>query len=176
MAQTDPFPDVDDGAYQNNMTIVGQVRKGYEILPEGTIVAVYCGDEIRGKGATFSQGPYTSFFMINICGETNDQLTFKVYTEGEIKEVDQGLKFTADAWLGSVSDFYYIDLVKKGDVNGDGNVTAQDASLVLQLVAKKISSTSTGIVYGAADVNSDNDVTAQDASLILQYVAKKITW
>ena len=64
----------------------------------------------------------------------------------------------------------------KGDVNGDGELTAQDASLVLQLVAKKIASTADGIVYGAADVNDDGDVTAQDASLILQYVAKKISW
>lgn len=66
--------------------------------------------------------------------------------------------------------------VHKGDVNGDGNVTAQDASLILQLVANKISSEMDGIVYKAADVNGDNSVTAQDASLILQYVAGKIHW
>ena len=63
-----------------------------------------------------------------------------------------------------------------GDVNGDGNITAQDSSLVLQLVAKKVTSETEGVTYGAADVNGDGQVTAQDASLILQYVAKKITW
>ena len=63
----------------------------------------------------------------------------------------------------------------KGDVNGDGEITAQDASLVLQMVAKKIASTDDGIVYEAADVNGDGEVTAQDASLILQIVSKKIT-
>lgn len=51
-----------------------------------------------------------------------------------------------------------------------------DASLVLQLVAKKIEPTAPSIIYRAADVNSGGEVTAQDASLILQYVAKKITW
>jgi hypothetical protein len=61
-------------------------------------------------------------------------------------------------------------------VNGDGRITAQDASLVLQLVAQKIAPTVAGIVYEAADVNDDGSVTAQDASLILQYVAKKISW
>lgn len=69
-----------------------------------------------------------------------------------------------------------INDITKGDINCEGNITAQDASLVLQLVAKKISSGTTGIVYEAADVNGDGQVTAQDASLILQYVAKKITW
>lgn len=61
-----------------------------------------------------------------------------------------------------------------GDVNGDGSITAQDASLVLQLVAKKITPTTEGVIYNAADVNGDGEVTAQDASLILQHVAKKI--
>jgi uncharacterized repeat protein (TIGR02543 family) len=63
-----------------------------------------------------------------------------------------------------------------GDVNGDGGITAQDASLVLQLVANKINAQTEGIVYEAADVNGDGYVTAQDASLILQYVAGKISW
>ena len=61
-------------------------------------------------------------------------------------------------------------LLQKGDVNKDGNIDAQDASLVLQYVAKKIDS-----IWGG-DVNDDGVVDAQDASLILQYVAKKITW
>lgn len=71
---------------------------------------------------------------------------------------------------------FNISINGNGDVNGDGEITAQDASLVLQLVAKKIEPTADGVKYDAADVNGDGDVTAQDASLILQYVAKKITW
>jgi hypothetical protein len=59
-------------------------------------------------------------------------------------------------------------------INGDGIITAQDASLVQQLVAKKITAATEGIVYDAADVNADGMVTAQDASLIQQHVAKKI--
>lgn len=59
---------------------------------------------------------------------------------------------------------------KKGDVNSTGVIDAQDASLVLQYVAKKISTIQN------ADVNNDGNIDAQDASLILQYVAKKITW
>ena len=58
----------------------------------------------------------------------------------------------------------------KGDINGEGNVDAQDASLILQYVAKK-----TDTIQNA-DINGDGVVDAQDASLILQYVAKIITW
>ena len=61
-----------------------------------------------------------------------------------------------------------------GDVNGDGQVTAQDASLTLQAVANKI--TLEGNHVKAANINGDSGITAQDASLILQYVAGKINW
>lgn len=66
----------------------------------------------------------------------------------------------------------YIVIEDVGDVDDDGEITAQDASLILQLVAGKI--TSNTLVYEVADVDGDNEVTAQDASLILQHVAGKI--
>ena len=53
-------------------------------------------------------------------------------------------------------------------------ITAQDASLVLQAVAGKIALS--GVQTVTADVNGDEHITAQDASLILQYVAGKTTW
>ena len=62
----------------------------------------------------------------------------------------------------------YVDT---GDINTDGQTTAQDASLVLQHVAGKTPLNDN--VKKAADVNGDGEVTAQDASLILQNVAGK---
>jgi len=62
------------------------------------------------------------------------------------------------------------DLV--GDVNGDGEVDALDASLVLQYDAKLIDGES--LLLENADVNSDKEVDALDASLILQLDAKLI--
>ena len=55
-----------------------------------------------------------------------------------------------------------------GDANGDGNVTARDATRILQHVAKW----DVVISSEAADVNGDGKVTARDATRILQYVAK----
>lgn len=60
-----------------------------------------------------------------------------------------------------------------GDVDMDGRITASDASLVLQYVAKQITLTDTQLA--AAKVNDGTLLTAADASLILQYVAKVIT-
>lgn len=113
MAQTDtdPFPDVDYYKYQSNMSFTGQVRIDGELQADGTIVAVYCGDEIRGKDVVFSQGSRSHFFMVNVMGETRGEpLHFKVYVGGRIIEVDQGVTFSADAELGSIKNYYYIDL------------------------------------------------------------------
>jgi hypothetical protein len=55
-----------------------------------------------------------------------------------------------------------------GDVNGDGQITPQDASLILQIIAKKIKEDAEGISIMAVDVNGDGLITPRDASLILQ--------
>ena len=57
-----------------------------------------------------------------------------------------------------------------GDADGDGFVTAIDASYVLQKVAE----TEVEIDETAADVDGDGFITAIDASYILQYVAEII--
>lgn len=59
-----------------------------------------------------------------------------------------------------------------GDVNNDGVVDAQDASLVQQKVAGKVTIDNEKV----ADVNQDGYIDAQDASLIQQKVAGKTDW
>ena len=65
----------------------------------------------------------------------------------------------------------FKEIVEMGDLNGDGQLTAQDASLMLQHVAGKTLIDENTLK--AADMNGDGEVTAQDASLILQKVAGK---
>ena len=74
--------------------------------------------------------------------------------------------------ISHVLNLTSIPMSLLGDVNNDGEVTAQDASLVQQHVAGKISVSDESV----ADVNHDGEVTSQDASLIQQKVAGKISW
>lgn len=92
---------------------------------------------------------------------TLSDITFTYMDGEEVKSItsdDVSFDITVDVTLG--------------DVDGDGDITAQDASLILQVVAEKI--TSDEIVSAAADIDGDGELTAQDASLILQHVAGKI--
>jgi len=60
-----------------------------------------------------------------------------------------------------------LTLLPRGDVSGDENVTAFDASLVLRHVVGMINLSENQ--QKAADVTDDGNVTALDAALILQY-------
>ena len=59
-----------------------------------------------------------------------------------------------------------------GDVDGDGNVTASDATMALRAAAKTINLTADQRL--AADADRDGKVTASDATMILRAVAKII--
>lgn len=59
-----------------------------------------------------------------------------------------------------------------GDVNGDGEVTAADATLVLRNVVGLVDFNQSQIA--TADVSDDGKVTAADATLILRYIVELI--
>ena len=124
MAQTaDPFGQVNDSTYQNTMTITGHVRlvtksNGQwvpvddKVLGNETVVAVYCGDELRGKGSPADyNNKYFSLLMITVYGESKDKLYFKVLTDGHVIEfAPEDFTFTTDLRLGKAKEPYYIDL------------------------------------------------------------------
>ena len=58
--------------------------------------------------------------------------------------------------------------VMLGDINGDGQITLKDATLLLQHVNEII--TLTAEQLAAADINGDGQITLKDATLLLQFV------
>ena len=79
-------------------------------------------------------------------------------------------EFLANNTLGVVAGI--IHRILPGDVSGDKNVTAYDASLVLQYVVGLIEHLPN---EQAADVTEDETISALDAALILQYTVGLIT-
>ncbi len=63
--------------------------------------------------------------------------------------------------------------VLKGDVDGDGEIDIQDATLVMKNVVELESFTS--MQFLAADVDGDGVITIKDATCIQKYVAELIT-
>ena len=169
---SDPFPEVNPHKYDNSMIIRGQVRQNGVALGSDAVVAVYCGDEIRGKGRPFSDENHihTNFiqFLVHGDGDTNgDPLVFKVYTGGKIIEVDQGLTYQNNAVIGSYDKYYYIDLGLRGDANGDGNVSVTDIAVVVNQILQLPNPSYSP--YGA-DANGDGSVTVTDIGVIVDII------
>ncbi|MCD8195740.1 MAG: dockerin type I repeat-containing protein [Lachnospiraceae bacterium] len=62
-----------------------------------------------------------------------------------------------------------------GDVNGDGEITPADATLVLKRYVDSITDSTDGFTKEAADVDGDGEITPADATLILKYYVGSIT-
>ena len=111
MAQvTDDFPEVNPRDYYGNMSMsVKTVQNGQVV--EDVTVAVYSGDEMRGKGQpTNAQKPGVVY--LTVCGNrTGEELRFKVLTKGCLYEVvPDDLSFKLNGIVGSPKNPYEIDI------------------------------------------------------------------
>ena len=102
-------------------------------------------------------------------GKVTFTLKPKALTEGTyniyIRTTDKALKKVASFKYGEKPEYTL------GDVNGDGKVSAYDASMILQHTVGLIDLAG----VAAADVNKDGKISAYDASMILQYTVGLIT-
>lgn len=182
-AQEDQHWQCDVYEYEYDMAVYFQLYKDELVITDYSDyeIAAFVGEECRGVAEYLSNPSEEQYGYIRIQSNetTGEMVTFRVYQRStkKIFFVNESVEFENMALEGMPSTPMPLHMQGMlGDANGDGAITSQDASLVLQLVAKKILPTAEGVKYDAADVNGDGVVTAQDASLILQYVAKKISW
>jgi len=90
-----------------------------------------------------------------------------------IEESDGDMMTSNNQDFVVLSDTSDADEYLIGDVNLDGSVTIDDATLLLQHVAK-ITTITDDIALANAEVTGDGTVTIDDATKLLQYVAKII--
>ena len=170
------------GTYPKDMRIFFELKKKDVVLDlDDYEVAAFIGDVCRGIATKESQVVNAStiyYGRIQIEAESAEEgaaITFKAYDKAAAKEIDITTDiayiFTPEATIGTLSELKQFELkpVLKGDVNGDEKVTAEDALLVLQHVAKKITLTDADQIE-AGDMNGDGKITEHDASLILQTI------
>lgn len=108
---TDPFPDVPYKDYFGNMQLSAQAVLNDKVLTEDVVIAVYCGDQIRGKGSP-DDTSHPGVAYLTVYGDlTVDQLHCKVAVNGTVIEVDQGdLNYEYYNVIGSPSKPYVINL------------------------------------------------------------------
>ena len=115
-------------------------------------------------------GTTTKTFMNNIV--TNG--TMKVLNSKGVQVQDTDLVGTGYKLEVEYKGIKYeYEIAVKGDIDGNGKITATDLSTLNQVLIKKI--TLTGIRKKAADIDGNEKITATDLSTLNQAVIKKIT-
>lgn len=94
-----------------------------------------------------------------------------VVTENESKNISTGATVTITDKTGE-KEFGILEVVVKGDVNGDGEVNAHDSGIIKNYI--NAVSDLVGVYYTAADVNGDGKVDSLDSMEVLQYRASRI--
>ena len=126
------------GEYPESMTIIGVIEiNGVEQYSEELEVGVFCGDECRGTA--FANEFYITrryLAQINVFGEENHILTFRLYDHGLQQELDlnspEAIAFNEDGYgallnpyvlnfVSSVEITASVDPIDAGEVTGVGD-------------------------------------------------------
>lgn len=121
-----------------------------------------------------------TYLQCKVCGWKSESVVIEAghkagewETVAEATETEPGKKVKKCTVCGEVVEEKEIPVVNpdriKGDVNGDGELTATDARMILRHVARIETLTLSQMTY--ADVNGDYKITAVDARKILRIVA-----
>ncbi len=126
----DPFPDVNSHDFYGNMTVAVKVLKGNNAL-EDVVVAVYCGDQIRGKGTPSDPNRPGVAYLTVYGNSTGDKIFYKIFVESENRtyEIDAGQTYIFNGSIGSPKTPYVIDIHedKKLTFEGDEGIIANGA-------------------------------------------------
>lgn len=115
-AQDDPFPDnsIPSHQYQGNMRITAKVVQN-GIAVTNAVVAVYCGNEFRGKKSVGTDNDHPNLVYLLAYGDytgSDQYLYFKVYTGGQTftYNPDPAITYVFNGTLGTTSAPYVITL------------------------------------------------------------------
>ncbi len=125
---TDPFPDFNFRLYSSNVVLTAQVKQNNEVVTDA-LVAVFCGNEIRGKKRV-GEGTDPNVLYMMVYGDYQAEyqyLHFKVYTGGKIFTYNPNPAIDWEDYynkaLGSTSNPYIIDITPVSLANNADNMS-----------------------------------------------------
>jgi len=167
LAQDDPFPAVIN-RYPGNMNVIARVEKSGEVVTSA-IVAVYCGNELRGKEHVGSgTNPNLVYLSINGNSSQEQYLYFKVYTSGVVftYSPDTKLNFHNNSIEGSSANPYIIDITPVSLVNNATNssvlTTWKDKTCDVELTGRSLTKSGQWNTLCLPFALSDEEIAASD--------------
>ncbi|MBR4282691.1 MAG: hypothetical protein IKT35_03145, partial [Clostridia bacterium] len=136
----------------------------HKVIAEGNVIPA-TGAHVGGEATCVAKA------VCDVCAKEYGEVDANNHS-GETVILNATDKYTGDICCADCEQIF-TNGQKYGDVNGDGEIAAEDALLALQHSVDKIQLT--GISVVSADVDDNGIVDASDALLILQYSVDKIS-
>ncbi len=167
---------VNPHGFQYDMTFYCVLQSGGDALTNYADyeVAAFCGDECRGvaKVQTATNGTKYLYMRIYSNETQNETIRFCVFqtsTKSE-KWLPETVDFESLAMTGTPGEPMTLTIgnTKRGDANGDGNVSVTDIAVVVNCILQ-LPNTGGFSEYGA-DANGDGSVTVTDIGVIVDKI------
>lgn len=107
---SDPFPTVNPHDFYGSMMLSVKVVSSGWVLEEDVTVAVYSGEEIRGKGSPLDANNPGVIYLTVYGSSNKETLSFKVFAKGVLVEPAVVLTYTYNGITGTPADPYILDI------------------------------------------------------------------
>ena len=146
--------------------LVMLVTGSFETVPTVSNEIIYI-DQKEAVGSTVTFGENGDFVFPNLTGIADNQKLTLFVTSND------GTAMKKTELFYSTGGSFDVEQGKKGDIDGNDTVNAQDALMVLKIAAGLI--TATDAQKAAANVDGIGTVNAQDALMVLKIAAGLIS-
>lgn len=163
--RTSAFGEVDLHRWNDNMSLICQVKKGGAIVSNCELAAFDNQGELRGKA--FSHPDLNGLIYLTIQGEGSGvPIHFQAAIEGMgIVDVEESITFSATLVPEEVTTLTIASLLR-GDVNGDGEVSIADMVRLVHLLLNKVSAPE-------GDVDGNGKVDLGDVDALRELLLEK---
>lgn len=167
--------------YQYDMTVYAQILSNGTSLTDYTNleVAAFVGNECRGVGAVNSvisnnQAYYWLCIRVRSNVSSGETVSFKMFDKSHQQEIEfkEKINFIYQGLVGmpSLPQELCLNTFTPGDVNDDGKILLNDATMIINHVIGK---PQTNFNATAADFNGDGKVLLNDATMIINTIIGK---
>lgn len=167
--------------YQYDMSVYAQLMDDGVVISnyDKYEIAAFVGDECRGiaevQSATKDGQTYTWLYIrVRSNVASGETVTFKAYdkTEDETLKIAETIAFSSQGSIGLPSSPFNLNIARftPGDVNDDGKILLNDATMIINNVIGKQQA---NFNESAADFNGDGKILLNDATMIINKIIGK---
>lgn len=171
----DPFPDVNPHDYYGNMIMTVKVKRGGAVL-EDVLVAVYSGNEVRGKGSPSNSNDPGAIYLTVYGNRTGEDIYMEVYVESDASTyvVDDGLQYQLNGSIGTPMSPYEL-VIDDADLSyGCITVSSKNQNVEVLIDGDKLEDNTLTSAITAGKVTYKRTFTTPYATICLPFAVSAV--